>query len=120
MDQTSYFDPIIAHLKNTLHTEWLIEKSEQTTCEGPATLIRVDSEYLATKGRARVCFIRIREKNIIINTPYVLSKRVQEVVRNLKPIVYHLLGEGYHVTLTECSLLCESCFQAHEAFHASH
>jgi len=119
MDQSTYLEIIITHLKSTLHQEWLIEKSAQTTCEGPTTLIRIDSEHMLKIGRVRVCFICIKDKEIVINTPYVLSKRVQEVVRNIKPIIYQLLGPGYCVTLTECSLLCENCSEAEKLFHAT-
>ena len=119
MDPSLFLDNFMYHLNNNLPQEWLVSKSEQITCHGRTTLIRVDAESKPKVGRKQICFIQIKRGEIRIFAPNILSVKVQKVAKNIKPLNYQLFSQGYCLTLTECSLLCETCSEAQSLFLAT-
>jgi len=115
MAHPSGLDLIYIYLISCLPQEWLISKSNHTTCEETDEFLRIDSEIKPESGRELVCLIQIKPNEIVIRTPNLLTKTVQKVVQHVK--LYSTNVGDYCLTLTECPLYCEKCHQAWPKFH---
>jgi len=118
MNQTA-LSLIEKQLSQKLPQEWLVCQSFQTTCHGPALLIRVESESQANTDRRLLCLIRLEETNreIIITVPNITSPQIQKVTRAVRKIIRSSdVYSDYCLTLTECQLACEQCSQADQFY----
>jgi hypothetical protein len=100
-------------LSDRLPQEWQVDTSEQTTCKGTITILRVNQFKIdPTTGDRLVCFIQLKDKEIVIYSRDILSWEIQIVVKRIKTAIYLKLITEHSITITECLLVCESCHEA--------
>lgn len=117
-------DPLFTCLKtllsNGLPQEWLVELSEQTTCQGPVVFIRIESGPKADDNRRLVCLVQLKpeEKHITVTANDITTKNVHIVGKAIKTITskYPMVFPGFCLSLTECPLNCSSCPEAKEYY----
>lgn len=97
-------------LASSLPQEWQVTKSEQTTCQGPVTFLRIESGP-KMNGRQFICAIAVKDTSVQIITPLVYSPEMEKVTAALKSIV------DCHLVFVECPLNCENCSEAWVYFH---
>lgn len=111
MTDTLALNVVKCILVNSLPVEWLVTLSEQTTCHAKGIFVRVDSEYRSLLGRQLFCLIEVRERELVITTPYLFDQAIQKIVKILKS------SSNSCITITDCPLNCEICSMAWITFH---
>ena len=99
-------------LRDNLPQEWMIVNSEQTTCEGKVTFIRIDMGTQYQSKNRPVCLIQMKEREIVVIALLILSPAVKKVVKAIKMAIEKGVISSRCLTLTECSMACESCQEA--------
>lgn len=115
MTHPTEIDLLNAYLRVILPQEWLVGKSEHTTCEETDTFSRIDSEPKPDNERKLVCLIQIKPDEIIIRTPDMQTSMVQKITRAVKKYCDAL--EDHCLTISECPLNCEKCKNSWSKFH---
>ena len=108
-------DVLIAYLKQNLPQEWLIGKSDHTTCEEKDIFIRIETEIKPQNSRELVCLILIKSNEIVIYTPDMQTIEMQKVIQKVRN--YCVALETCCLTITECYLNCDICGKAWSKFH---
>lgn len=98
-------------LRDHLPQEWLVVNSELTTCQGKATFIRVEKPGSIPEKRL-VCLVQLKEKEIIVLAPDILSLQATLVIRQVKEAIDTGTITPRCLTLTECPANCEFCEDA--------
>ena len=106
-------------LSQKLPQDWLVCQSIQTTCQGPALLIRIELRSQLNLPSRLLCLIRLdrTKKEIVISAPNITAPLIQKVTRAVRKIIRSSdVYSNYCLTLTVCQLACEQCSQADQFY----
>jgi len=109
----SYIGNLCLKLSNLLPQEWLVELSEQVTCQGKNTPIRVNGLIAdPQKGRDLICLIYHEGSSLVVHSEDSFSPKVRLTITKIKEAIEGKLLPGFRIKTDDCSLECESCRQA--------